>query len=232
MTSTPKPRRHCLQFSLRAMMVLVLVVSVAWGWFACKLKQAREQWAAIDAIRSLGGSAEYEGELDSYTDDDGPSMAFGIDVPPGCPAPAWLRRRLGDDFFARIVAVRGDCDGVLEHAARLPHLRSFYVGPLHYPRFVRSWPITDAGLEHLKASSQLETLILPDTKVTDAGLWHLKALPRLQNLCLRNTQITDAGLHHLTGLRQLQTLELQNTQVTGAGIDYLRKALPHLTIYR
>jgi hypothetical protein len=39
----PKPRHRWLQFSLRTMMVVVLVFRCGMGWFAYKLKQARRQ---------------------------------------------------------------------------------------------------------------------------------------------------------------------------------------------
>ena len=44
--------------------------------------------------------------------------------------------------------------------------------------------------------------------MTDAGLEHLKGLTQLQSLCLGNTKVTDAGLEHLKGLTQLQSLHL------------------------
>ncbi|MFM7843031.1 MAG: hypothetical protein ACKPEY_02215, partial [Planctomycetota bacterium] len=41
-------------------------------------------------------------------------------------------------------------------------------------------PITDAGLEHLQAATQLQSLYLDEAQVTDAGVERLlKHLPRL-----------------------------------------------------
>ncbi len=54
--TTPKPRRRWLQFSLRTLMVLMLVFGCGFGWAGVKLKQAREQRGAVKAIRKLGGS--------------------------------------------------------------------------------------------------------------------------------------------------------------------------------
>ncbi len=211
-TITPTPRRRWLQFSLRTLMVLVVIVSLPLGWFAYRLNLAREQRAVIDAIHALGGSTEYDGESGSYTEGSYPSMAFGLDSlgfpdPPGCPALVWLRRCLGEDFFVRIVGVQGESDAVLERAARLPHLSSLSVGPLHRKPYA-SYPVTDAGLEYLKGSSQLRTVMLNQTRVTDAGLTHLR------------------------GLTQLQYLNLSGNQVTAAGVAELQKALPNLRISR
>ena len=44
--------------------------------------------------------------------------------------------------------------------------------------------------------------------MTDAGLEHLKGLTNLQSLDLTFTKVTDAGLEHLKGLTKLQSLDL------------------------
>jgi hypothetical protein len=59
-TTTPKPRRRWLQFSLRTLMVLMLLVSVPLGWLAVQLKRGREQKQAVIALRKLGGRVGYE----------------------------------------------------------------------------------------------------------------------------------------------------------------------------
>jgi hypothetical protein len=51
----PKPRRRWLQFSLRTLLVLMLVLGCGLGWLAYKIKAAREQRAAVDAIHKMGG---------------------------------------------------------------------------------------------------------------------------------------------------------------------------------
>ena len=86
--------------------------------------------------------------------------------------------------------------------------------------------MTDAGLEHLKGLTQLQSLDLTDTKVTDAGLEHLKGLTQLQSLNLMETEVTDAGLVHLKGLPQLQSLDLAQTKVTDAGLVHLEGVDP------
>jgi hypothetical protein len=88
--------------------------------------------------------------------------------------------------------------------------------------------ITDAGLEHLRRLTGLETLELHGQQITDAGLERLKNLSRLQQLSLSGEGITDAGLKHLEGLQQLRNLHLFQTRVTPAGIAALKARLPML----
>ncbi len=53
-TTTPKPRRW-LQFSLRTM-VVVLICSIPCGWLARKMKQAKKQREAVQAIKDRMGT--------------------------------------------------------------------------------------------------------------------------------------------------------------------------------
>ena len=55
-TTTPLPRRRWLQFSLRTLMVLVLVVSVPLGWVAMKVRKTRQQRLAAEALKKFKGS--------------------------------------------------------------------------------------------------------------------------------------------------------------------------------
>ncbi|MEO2031090.1 MAG: leucine-rich repeat domain-containing protein, partial [Planctomycetaceae bacterium] len=81
--------------------------------------------------------------------------------------------------------------------------------------------ITDAGLEHVRGLTSLETLALDNTQITDAGLEHLKGLTSLDWLYLHNTQITDAGLERLKGMTSLTWIDISNTQITDAGLEHL-----------
>ena len=93
--------------------------------------------------------------------------------------------------IAKIQLLRGRCRDfgrpLLVHARR----RGLGVpqGPAPTPRlYLSHTEVTDAGLEHLKLLSQLQTLDLGGTKVTDAGLEHLKDLAQLQSLDLGGTE--------------------------------------------
>jgi uncharacterized protein (TIGR02996 family) len=82
-------------------------------------------------------------------------------------------------------------------------------------------PLTDAGLIHLAALTQLRKLSANLTEVTGRGLESLAALPRLQILDLGGPGITDRELVHLAGLTQLQALHLDQTPLTDEGLQHL-----------
>jgi len=56
----PKPKRHWNQFSLRTLLVFVLVLSVPLGWFAMTMQRARRQREAVEGIRELYGDVSYD----------------------------------------------------------------------------------------------------------------------------------------------------------------------------
>ena len=49
-TTTPKPRRRWLQFSLRTLMVVVLLVALPLGWIGILLERSREQERVLDTL--------------------------------------------------------------------------------------------------------------------------------------------------------------------------------------
>jgi hypothetical protein len=150
--TTPKPRRRWLQFSLRTLLVVVLICSAPCGWFAYKVKQAREEWAAVESVQNLGGWIR--------TSPDPPR-----------PVPAWLCGILGHGFASNIIDVHlGSSATVdwLQHLKKLPHLECLDLN---------GTAITDEGLAYLKDSPQVQKLDLGNSEITDAGLKHLSGFP-------------------------------------------------------
>jgi Leucine Rich repeat len=209
------PWRRFLRFSVRGLIVFVIVVGAGLGW---TVRQAHIQRDAVMAIKKSGGSVAY-----------GWAFWDGNDIRGGKPwAPRWLVDHIGIDYFAHVTAVwlywsSTPTDSSLGHVGRLTRLQELYD---------HSRSTSDAGLAHLKGLTGLSSLILPGNGVTDAGLAHLEGLTNLSTLDLRGTQVTDAGLVHLTELTHLKRLYLSRTQVTGAGAKELNQALPSLQIIR
>jgi len=51
----PRARRRWYQYSLRTLLLVMLLASVGISWFAVKMQRARKQREAVEAIRGLGG---------------------------------------------------------------------------------------------------------------------------------------------------------------------------------
>jgi hypothetical protein len=205
------PWRKYLRFSLRGLIVLVLVIGAGLGWV---VRRARIQSEAAAAIVRDGGWVLYDWQEN-----------YGSRTVAGKPSTlVWLADRLGLNWSGQVRAVglfvsSTPTDSSLAHVGRLTGLRTLSLARSN---------VTDAGLAHLEGLTDLPVLYLGKTRVTDAGLAHLKRLYQLRELDLAGTQITDAGLAHLNGLAKLNSLNLSGTKVTDAGLAQL-KCLPKLS---
>jgi hypothetical protein len=177
------PWRRFLRFSVRGLIVLVLVIGGGLGWI---VREARIQREAVAAIRKAGGTVLYDWQ-----------WRDGDLIPGGKPcAPGWLVDLIGVDYFGHVTAVglypdrTGSDDAVLAHVGRLTRLQS-----LAYNSFDAE--VTDAGLAHVSGLINLSYLGLSNTQVTDAGLVHLKGLTKLESMNLESTRVTDAGVREL-----------------------------------
>ena len=61
-SSATKLNRFRLQYSLRSLLVFVLLASVFMAWFGARYRAAREQRDAVAAIRALGANVLYDYE--------------------------------------------------------------------------------------------------------------------------------------------------------------------------
>ena len=207
----PARKLRWFQYSVRSLLLFMLLVSLGMSWVAVKIDRARRQERAVEEIEKLGGYVMYD-------------YVFQGGVPPG---PAWLRSLWGENILATVVVVNFDCSRVseagLEHLKGLTKLEGLVLN---------NTEASDAWLKHLEGLTRLQGLWLHHTRVTDAGLEHLKRLTQLQSLDLWDTRVTDGGLEQLKGLTQLQGLDLTDTQVTDEGVKRLQKVLPKCKIER
>jgi internalin A len=195
--------RRFLRFSVRGMIVAVLVIG---GWLGWIVRSARIQREAVSAIQHAGGSVMYDW-----------GRSNGKLIPGGEPwAPKWLVERIGRDYFGHVAAVTlsGSVgDEVMAHVGGLTSLSQLDLS---------NTDVTDVGLRHLSGLTKLTDLNLDYTRVTHVGLEHLEGLNELEVLGLNGTRITDAGLFHLRQLTKLQSLELWIASVTDAGLMHLK----------
>jgi hypothetical protein len=205
--------RSLLRFHLRTMLLAVLVISVSLGIY---VNRVRRQQTAIAAIRRVGGNVYYDYQHDGES----------LDVDRKSSVPAWLRERLGDDWFHSVVNVnviyRNDAKGTsktapssddfLDALAQLPRLKALVT---------LYGPASDEGLEKISRVRHLKELVLMDAiHVTDRGIAYLPALEDLESLTLIESQITDDSLRTLGQLPRLKQLMVQGNHLTNEGLKH------------
>lgn len=211
--TTMKPKLRWYQYSLWALLVVVLLAGIVMSWLAQRWdEQARlaEKRAAIIAEEWARRIAKEREPLIKRQEALAPIERLGGSIYDGC---GWVHGGVYVEFRGREVT-----DATLERLKGLMPVDGLGFNYCH---------VTDSGLEHLKGTSQLIVLHLDRTSITDAGLANLKGLAKLEWLSLNGTSVTDAGLEHLKGLVKLKELDLSNTSVTDTGLDHL-KELPQL----
>lgn len=170
---SPPRKRRWLQFSLRTLLILVLLASIGMSWFAVRMRQAKRQREAVETIRAVRGTVWYGNDPKSlvpvwgtvwYVDDPKivvPVWMTSTRTPSKeVPGPAWLRRWIGDDYFRYVVQVdlnyipgkqldNRDLESLVPHLANLPALETVCLD---------SPFIDDAGLAHLEEITSLKNL--------------------------------------------------------------------------
>jgi hypothetical protein len=225
--SISRPYWSQLRFSLRTLIVVVLVIGV---WLGRTVRNAGIQREAVAAIARAGGGVCYDWQWE-----DGRFKRRGRPW-----WPTWLTDRVGVDYFYNVVAVSGIHATNLDmiQVGRLGRLESLTLGGPNEVTDdglakiekliglktldVSGFLISDVGLAHLRGLVDLENLTLMHAKISEAGLAHLKGLTRLKYLVLSCTHLTDAGLSHLKGLTSVEVLYLSDTKVSDAGLAYLK----------
>src|SRR5271166_5949929 len=87
-----RPWRRLLRFSVRGLIVVVLVIGAGLGWL---VRSAKTQQSAVTAIKNAKGRVTYDWEWRN-----------GKSVFAGKPwAPAWLVDRAGVDYFGHVTTV-------------------------------------------------------------------------------------------------------------------------------
>ena len=254
--STAKHRRF--QFSLRTLLVFVLMVALACSWLATRLLRAKRQRMAVAEIRKDDSMVTFRYSFETANDGHKPWLAkvFGedfypvvglTDVAPQAGAPTVMNIGKLTNLKRLDLSCASVNDAAVRHLEGLTKLRFLSLcgnpvtdtGLKHLQALkgleeldLEATAVTDGGLRHLRGLRNLRRLNLLGTQVGDAGLENLKQLRRLEVLQLMRTQVTDGGLHHLKGLSNLKALYLGRTQVTEEGMTKLQQALPNCEIVR
>lgn len=154
------------QFSLRTLLIVILIAGIALGIHGSRSMRKRQ---AIATIERLGGRVEYDYKWRGYG-----TARQSYDDRADPPGPHWLRRALGDNYFAEPVEIQ------------------LFADPKMYPE-----QFGDHEAAQIAVLSELQWLVLTDTAITDAGLQQFGRLNKLSRLDLEGTRVTDAGVEEL-----------------------------------
>jgi hypothetical protein len=77
MAQERKPKRRWWQFSVRRALLLMLLVAAVLAWLVVPVHHARQQYAAIKALRELG---------------------WEVKCDPSTSSPAWVRKAFGEEL--------------------------------------------------------------------------------------------------------------------------------------
>jgi hypothetical protein len=227
--------RRFLRFSLRGLLLLVLLISV---WLGLQVNRAHKQRRAIAKIQELGGSVVFDYQVvDSV---DKPVLSWDPKKEPS--ASKWLRDLVGEEYFRNVVAIdlsktpTGDEDlWILNDLPQIDCLWLYrtQVTDRAIESIARYCPelkglgfeqasLTDKGIAPLGTLRNLEQLILWNVPIGDDGIRHLAPLTKMRQLILDGTQLSDAGLVHLAGMHEIdEWLGLHGTRITDEGLKHL-----------
>ena len=152
-----RPWRRFLRFSVRGLIVAVLVIGLGLGWIVRTVQNARFQRESVGAITAAGGMVEYETES--------PKESATLELKTW--APAWLVKLIGIDYFCHITGV-----------ALSPRISGIALSP-SIAASASSPTETDAVIAKIRRFTHLKELSLAQCPVSDAGLAHLKTLTGL-----------------------------------------------------
>ena len=217
-------RRSWRQFSLRTLLLVMLVLSVCLALFAWRLERAREQAAAVATIRKLGGEVRH----DYHFKEEG--HYFSAQVPrANSPYPDWLVTGIGEDFFHRVVCV--------SHGFREPNseeeIHQFWqsIQELRDSDKLQAndgWLRGKESLEALRHHDRLQMLALTQCNLIGGDLQPLRGLKSLRSVFLRDNVIVDEGAEHLATLASLAFLDVERNGIGDEGVQALCRGCTNL----
>ena len=109
MSNAKSTKLRWYQYRLRTLLLVVLLMSLPLSWLAVKMDRVKKERKAVAEIVTLGGRVEYDYQLQHRRLHSGVRNLRSMrDLPKPAkpPGPMWLRKVLGDDFFATVVRVQ------------------------------------------------------------------------------------------------------------------------------
>jgi hypothetical protein len=231
-TTTQKPKRRWVAFSLRTAGIAFTALALWMGWYS---NRAWQQRRAVETILRKGGRVCYvfNDPVRDPTAVTAPKPALADYLGLDFVDTVTIAEFLGKDFTDDDLALLDD----------LPHVHwlRFYDTSITGSGFrhvsartkvnvllVNLSPLENAALMEIGRMSQLKTLhITEGASITDDGLASLAPLRHLESLSLSQCTISNAGLARLDPPATLREVSLEDTQIGDAGVALLAR-LPNL----
>lgn len=160
------------QYSLRALVLVTLLIAVCLAWWANTSVQQRR---AVQILRAGRVGVACPGEL------------FDSVPPEPSWAPGWFQSWLGRGYFHSPHAVCfsgvSNVDSLLTQVQYSRGVRDLYIDGF----------LTDTGMARIGDTATLEILHIHNAQITDAGTKALSRLTRVSWLVIEDTPIADAG---------------------------------------
>ena len=154
-----KPRRGWLTFSIRTLLVAILVFAGLFAWLGKHVIRTQAERPVVSQIQATGGRAYYDYQL-------GVGRIDPSKTPTGS---KFVRSVLGDDIYATVNAVFFDSpttDSNIENLHKLSNLLDVSVsGP----------GVSDKCIDDLLIIKKLRGLTLSETSITSDGLIRLSS---------------------------------------------------------
>jgi hypothetical protein len=215
MTTTTLPQsatrpRWRFQYSLRSLLLFMLVAGCFSGWVGIKLRAAANKQEIVSNVQRWGGEVYYANQFDD-------SACFSPEQKTD--HPKWFESVFGnslEDVYAidlyrlcsRVMVTTDDNSFVL-----VPHFN-----------------ISNANFSLLSNFPNLRRLDFGLTGISDTAFGTIPNLEKLEVLNLYGTHVSDQGLEHVKSWTHLKKLYVANTDITAEGVKRLWEALPHCEI--
>lgn len=242
-----KTAKRWLRFSLRTLLVLIIICSLGFGWLNMKIRRAHIERSVAEALEARGADVRtrdyvlpkwLRSWLDNKTQFVEEIAAHGYNfdrvMHEKSDAVRNIENLLGQNRrHSNDQNVRERLLEELDRARRaeqklLDTLQQTddvlrYAGQLKRLRSLSlsKTNFNSQSLSEISNASKLDLLNLENTQVSDAGIEHLSDLNALTWLNLSGTNVTDSGMRHLSNLRELTHLLLSDTEVTDAGLAHI-----------
>jgi Leucine Rich repeat len=213
-STTPRSKRIWLQFNLRMMLVVTLVVGSGLGWIAYERRKNAKISADVDSLKRLRCLVKFSEneprELELIAWLTGRSLSTPVVSVSAVVAPG-----------SKLFGLKQVQDSDLTYLKGFSHLETLQLG---------STKVSDSGLVHIRGLRRLKELDLTFTSISDNGLKQIRRLTRLEDLDVSYTSISDGAVEHLRCLQSLKFLNVRNTRISIVGVAELQKTLPNCQI--